>query len=261
MKTVALIQARMSSSRFPGKVLEDLAGRPMIAYMIDRARRARSLDLVAIITSTDPSDDPLAEFAEQRSMPLFRGALHDVLERYAGAAEAFAANVVVRLTGDCPLIDPDIIDSVVGLRARTGADYCCNIAPPTYADGLDVECFTQAVLERARREARQPAEREHVTLWMRSGARGLLCENYAGLVDTSHLRLTVDYPDDLEVVRRIIARNGNSTRLDQFDILRCLDAERSLLDINLHERNEGLRKSINEAGNGPANPHSDTTEY
>ena len=251
MRTVALIQARMSSSRFPGKVLEDLGGRPMIAYMVDRARRAESLDAVAIITSTDPSDDPLAEVAAQLSLPFYRGDLHDVLERYASAAEIFAADIVVRLTGDCPLIDPDVIDSVVGLRARSGVDYCSNIAPPTYADGLDVECFTRAILERARREARQPAEREHVTLWMRSEDNELSRENHAGLIDTSHLRLTVDYPDDLEVVRRIVARDGGGSRLDQFDILRCLNAERSLLDINLHERNEGLRKSLDETVTGP----------
>lgn len=260
MRTVALIQARMSSSRFPGKVLADLDGRPMIAYMMDRARRAKSLDLVAIITSTDPTDDPLAEMAAQLSLPFCRGDLHDVLERYASAAEQFSAEIVVRLTGDCPLIDPDVIDSVVNLRAQSGADYCSNIAPPTYADGLDVECFTRAVLERARREAQQPPEREHVTLWMRSEDHKLSRANHAGLIDTSHLRLTVDYPDDLEVVRRIVAGHSGGSRLDQFDILRYLDAERSLLDINLHERNEGLRKSLESAATGDADPMNEPEE-
>lgn len=247
MKTVALIQARMSSSRFPGKVVADLAGRPMIAYMVERVRKARSVDLVAVITSTDPSDDGLASTVERLSIPAFRGELEDVLNRYAGAAEAFGADVIIRLTGDCPLIDPGIIDAVAGLRQEVDADYCSNVAPPTFADGFDVECFTRATLERAQREAVQAPEREHVTLWMRSADNGIRRANYEALVDSSHLRLTVDYPDDLAVVRRIVERHQGSSAFDQFDILRCLDADRRLLGLNQHERNEGLKTSLGQS--------------
>jgi len=258
MKTVALIQARMSSSRFPGKVLADLGGRPMIAYMVERVRQARSIDLVAVITSTDPSDDALAAAVEALDLPVFRGELDDVLNRYAGAADAFGADVVIRLTGDCPLVDPRVIDEVVETRARAGADYCSNVAPPTYADGLDVECFTRATLDRAQREARQKPEREHVTLWMRSDESGIARANVEALVDSSHLRLTVDYPDDLALVRRIVDQHGGGSAFDQFDILRCLDADRTLSRINRHERNEGLKVSLGiaaaTAANVPASP-------
>lgn len=243
-KTVGLIQARMSSSRFPGKMLAELGGRPMIAFMIDRVRRARSLDLAAVVTSTDLSDDPLAEAASACGFAVFRGDLNDVLERYAAAAEHFAADIVVRMTGDCPLIDPQVVDAVVALRAENGADYASNVAPATFADGWDVECFTRAALERARTEATAQAEREHVTVWMRRDDVGLCHANHTALIDSSHLRLTVDYPDDLAMVARVVDRLGGGTEFDRYDVLRCLDAERALLDINIHARNEGLDKSL-----------------
>ncbi|MDO9486780.1 MAG: glycosyltransferase family protein [Sphingomonadaceae bacterium] len=242
-RTVALIQARMSSSRFPGKVIADLGGRPMISFMVDRVRAARRLDDVVVVTSTDASDDALVEALAATDTRVLRGNLHDVLDRYAEAAQAMEADVVVRLTGDCPLADPAVVDAVVELRETSGADYCSNVAPPTFADGLDVECFTRAVLDRARHEAGLPAEREHVTPWMRSPAAELRLANLVGLVDTSHLRLTVDYPDDLEMVRAVVARLGTDRpTFDQFDILRCLTAEPGLLGLNRHARNEGMLK-------------------
>lgn len=244
-KTVALIQARMSSSRFPGKVLADLDGRPMIAVMLERVRRAEMLDEVAVITSIDPSDDPLADMLTAMGCPLFRGDLDDVLSRFVAAAAAFEASVIVRLTGDCPLADPAIIDAVVWLRAQANADYASNIDPPSFADGLDVECCTRAVLDRTNREAALPSEREHVTLWMRSPEASIRRVNLAGLVDTSHLRLTVDYPDDLDVVRQLVRLVGAPiAAVDQFDLLRCLSAHPELLAGNPHARNEGLLKSL-----------------
>lgn len=243
--TVALVQARMSSSRFPGKVLAELDGRPMIGFMVERARRARRVDEVIVVTSVDPSDDPLASWLDGAGLPVFRGSLDDVLDRYGAAAAQSRADIVVRLTGDCPLIDPAVIDAVVALRAAKGVDYCSNIEPPTFADGLDVECFKRTALDRARRESSAPAEREHVTLWMRSEAAALRRANLVGLADTSHLRLTVDYPDDLETVRRVVQLvGGGATDFDQYDIYRCLDANRDLLTLNRHARNEGLKKSM-----------------
>lgn len=246
MKTVALIQARMSSSRFAGKVIADLAGKPMIEFMFERVRRAGALDEVAVVTSIDPTDDPLVEVLSARGIPFYRGDLDDVLDRYAAAAALAEADVVIRLTGDCPLSDPTIIDAVV--QARGGADYSSNIEPPTFADGWDVECFTRDALVRAHREAREPAEREHVTLWMRSDASGLRRVNHRSLVDSSHVRLTVDYPDDLDVVRHLVGLMPASGRVfDQFDVLRCLSANPHLLGGNVHERNEGLLKSLGAA--------------
>ena len=147
----------------------------------------------------------------------------------------------MRLTGDCPLADPMIVDRVVEALLDGGCDYASNIDPPSFADGLDVECFTRAALVRADREAVQPAEREHVTLWMRTEAAGLRRRCVTGLVDSSHLRLTVDYADDLALVRALVDLLADvAGGFDHYDILRCLDRRRDLLETNRHERNDGL---------------------
>ena len=243
-RTVAFIQARMSSSRFPGKVLEPIAGLPGIVYMARRVRRARRLDAVVVVTSTDASDDALAQALAAAGVECFRGDLDDVLRRFADAAQAHAADVVVRLTGDCPLIDPAVIGAVVEARERESADYASNVEPPTYPDGLDVECFTATTLRLANARVGTSAEREHVTLWMRSEAAGLRRVNQRAIADFSALRLTVDYPDDLQAVRRIVAQLPADGAFDLFDILRVLSADAGIAAINVHERNEGLAKSL-----------------
>jgi spore coat polysaccharide biosynthesis protein SpsF len=240
--TVALIQARMSSTRFPGKVLEALNGVPMIVFMVERVRAAARLDKLVVVTSTDASDDALCAALTAHAIDFFRGELDDVLARFTRAAERFDARHVVRLTGDCPLVDPNIVDTVVATHLRDGADYTSNVDPPSYPDGLDVECFSSAVLRRAFEEASAPAEREHVTLWMRSEAAALRRSNVAGIADLSHLRLTVDYPDDLVAVRRVVERCG--PKCDLFDMLRCLAASPDIVELNRHGRNEGLLKSL-----------------
>ncbi len=239
-RTVGLIQARMSSSRFRGKVLELLHGIPLIVYMVRRAARAQLLDDVVVVTSTDPTDDELEVALKTAGVRAFRGDLHDVLRRYVDAARSERATEVVRLTGDCPLIDPAIIDRVIALRRSSGSDYASNIDPPTYPDGLDVECFSWAALERADDLAGEQPEREHVTLWMRSKAAGLARANLRAVADFSHMRLTVDYPDDLVTVRRLLAAIGTAnSEFDLFDMLRALDAEPDILS-NVHARNEAL---------------------
>lgn len=242
---VAFIQARMSSSRFPAKVLADLGGKPMIEYMRSRVLLSRRVDQVVVVTSTHSSDDGLAEQMREVGAEVWRGSLDDVLSRFGTAAEAFGGDVIVRLTGDCPLIDPDVIDAVVDLREATGADYCSNVAPPTFPDGLDVECFTRAALDRACAEASSDAEREHVTLWMRSEAASLKIANHACIIDASALRWTVDYPDDLDVVRRIVFAEAEAgRRFDMFDILRLTQFDGEIEPRGRHERNEGLLHSL-----------------
>lgn len=243
-KTMALIQARMSSSRFPGKVIEPLAGVPMIVFMACRAQHARTLDQVAVVTSIDPSDDALASTVERAGLPVFRGSLKDVLARYGAAAEHFGVDEVVRLTGDCPLIDPATIDAVVAARREHRADYASNCEPPTFPDGLDTECFTRTALVRALGRAKLPSEREHVTLWMRSDEAKLKRVNVRALADFSALRLTVDYPDDLALVRELVTRIGPREPFDLFDVLRLLAADPALGRLNVHERNEGLAETL-----------------
>jgi len=239
---VAILQARVSSSRLPAKVLKPILGRPMIGHHIDRLQRCRTIDRIIVATSVEESDDAIARFCAAEGIGCYRGPLGDVLARFEGAAREYEpADHVVRLTGDCPLIDPAIIDGVVRLLVESGVDYASNIDPPTYADGLDVECFTRAVLDRAAREALRPAEREHVTLWMRTDEAGLDRRNLSGVIDSSQMRLTVDYPDDLEVVRELVAGlGGKDGEFDLYDMMRALDRNRDLLQRNRHLRNEAL---------------------
>lgn len=238
MKNVAFIQARMSSTRYPGKVLIDLAGTPLIEFMVRRVQKAQLIDHIVLLTSTDPSDNPLAEWAGNSGTPIFRGSLDDVLGRFAHAAEAYPAENYVRLTGDCPLSDPVIIDTVIGLHRESGSDYTCNTSPPTYPDGLDVEVFTARALANANRFASRASEREHVTAWMYNPENRLECRNFNGPFDASHLRLTIDYPDDAHAVRRIISALDEPHFADYFDILRVIAQDPSVKSVNQHVRNE-----------------------
>lgn len=232
-KTAALIQARMSSNRFPGKVLESLGGLPMIVFMAGRVRRAATLEEVAVVTSVEPSDDVLAAVLARYGIPCFRGDLHDVLSRYAAAAAAHQATEIVRLTGDCPLADPAVIDRVVRARRDADADYASNIEPRTFPDGLDVECFTRAALERAAQEARDQPDREHVTPWMRGAGNGLRRIGVRTILDGSRLRLTVDYPADLAAIRRLIEFVDRAPdAFDMFDMLRCLAEHPEIIEMN-----------------------------
>jgi spore coat polysaccharide biosynthesis protein SpsF (cytidylyltransferase family) len=223
----------MSSNRFPGKVLESLGGLPMIVFMAGRVRRAATLDEVAVVTSVDPSDDILAVVLSRHGIPCFRGDLHDVLARYAAAAAARQATEIVRLTGDCPLADPAVIDKVVRARRDADADYASNIEPRTFPDGLDVECFTRAALDRAAQEAREQSDREHVTPWMRGAGNRLRRIGVRTIVDGSGLRLTVDYPADLAAIRRLVelVEHGPDA-FDMFDMLRCLADHPEIIEMN-----------------------------
>lgn len=252
-KTAALIQARMSSSRFPGKMLAELAGVPMIVYMVRRARQAQMLDDVVVVTSVDPSDDPLAETLARHKIECFRGALDDVLGRYAAAATRYEVAEVVRLTGDCPLIDPAVLDQVVRARRDAHADYASNVDPPSFPDGFDVEVFTAAALMRASTEARLPSQREHVTPWMRTPDAGLRRVNCAAVADFSALRLTVDYVDDLKAVRAVVADvDQGKAAFDLYDVLRCLARRDDVRRLNAHARNEGYAKSLAADSSAPA---------
>lgn len=237
MTVTAIVQARMSSSRFPGKVLAELDGMPMLAFMIRRLSRCRSVDRICLATSAEASDDPLAAAARDWPVRLVRGPLDDVLGRFGRVAEADDADAFLRLTGDCPLIDPETVDALVALFRETGADYASNIDPPSFPDGLDCEIFSRAALDRALAEATTPFEREHVTPWMRRPDAGLVRANLAAAEDLSALRLTVDHPEDLEVVRSVVARLGADAGLAA--MVRLLREDAALAARNPFRRNEG----------------------
>jgi len=201
---VAVLQARMSSTRLPGKVMKPLAGRPMIERQIERLRRCRRLGRIIVATSTDPSDDPLAAHLDGLGVDLFRGPLGDVLERYLGAARAFGlSGIMVRLTADCPLADPEVIDAGVELQARLGADYVSNGRRRTYPRGLDVEVFRLSALEAAGREAADPYDHEHVTPFLYHHPERFTQGELVQDRDESALRWTVDTPEDYAFVARV----------------------------------------------------------
>src|ERR1700761_7005607 len=204
---LAVLQARMSSTRLPGKVMADVAGAPMILRPIERLRRAPRLDRIAVATSTAPSDDGLAAMLALHDIPVHRGPLDDVLARYAGALHAFGpAEVLVRLTADCPLADPEVIDATVSLLTDRGLDYAANTpSHRTYPKGLDVEVMRGDCLMRAAREARDPYEREHVTPYLYRHPELFAQDFISQAVDEGEGRWTVDRPDDLEFVREVYA--------------------------------------------------------
>ncbi|MGH7721283.1 MAG: cytidylyltransferase domain-containing protein [Candidatus Dormibacteria bacterium] len=204
MTTVAVIQARSGSTRFPNKVLADLQGRPMLAHVIERVSRAATVDRVVVATTVDPADDEVAALSAGCGANVSRGPVDDVLTRYLAAAHEHAADVVVRITADCPLTDPVLIDAVVHARAEGDGEYATNAEPPTYPDGYDVEALTSACLERLDREAQLWYEREHVTARARERPGEFRTVRVTSDRDLSWMRLTVDVPEDLARIAAVL---------------------------------------------------------
>jgi glutamate-1-semialdehyde 2,1-aminomutase/spore coat polysaccharide biosynthesis protein SpsF len=254
-RVVVLIQARMGSTRLPGKVLADIAGRPMLWHVAGRVRRAHRVDRVVVATSSHPADDAIADLCERSGIPCFRGDETDVLDRFYRAACEHRAGVIVRVTADCPLIDPRVIDRVIEARAAGGCDYATNTLLDTYPDGLDVEVFTFQALERAWREATKPSEREHVTPYIRLSeefVRSNVENEEAPSVRGQ--RWTVDEPEDLEFVRRVYKALGELPQFGLREVQALLEREPSLRDAQGKAiMNEGYYRSLyQQAKAGPA---------
>ncbi len=272
-RVVAIIQARMGSSRLPGKVLLDIGGEPMLARVVERTRLATEVEEVLVATTTDASDTVVADFCSSRAIPCTRGSQYDVLDRYWHAASAARAEVVVRVTADCPLIDPGLIDDVVatllGRRevARDGVasslqsdfDFVANRLPPparrTFPIGLDTEACTASALERAWNEARQPEEREHVMPYLYAGvnlssetspcavgtsSRGFRVAVLNHVPDLGNYRWTVDTVEDLDFVRQVYQRLGDKSDFSWHDVLALLEAEPELTRINAAVKHKSL---------------------
>lgn len=243
MKTVAIVQARMSSARFPDKVLKPILGTPMIEIILERLRHARELDEIVLATSDRPADDALAAHVRGLGLEVFRGNERDVLDRYHAAASLAHADIIVRVTGDCPLVDPGLVDAAVAAFRSAAVDYASNVDPPTYPDGLDLEVFTFQALHIAWSEARLPAQREHVTPYMREPGRFRVLslrheENLSGE------RWTVDEPADLEVVGGIFRHFDPRRDFGWREVAELLRREPALFAGNRHlSRNEGASMS------------------
>jgi glutamate-1-semialdehyde 2,1-aminomutase/spore coat polysaccharide biosynthesis protein SpsF len=251
MKTVAVVQARMGSTRLPGKVLMDIAGRPTIEWVVEAARRAPGVDEVVVATSTLPQDDAIAQWASKRGINVVRGSETDVLSRYLAALSATGADIIVRLTADCPFLDPAVIGEVIRLRTMRNADYATNTDPPTYPDGLDVEVFTKDALEAANREAVRPTDRDTVTRFMvRNRYRFLAANLVCGVPDLVRERWVLDSPEDYDFVREVAKMLGDSgTPPSYLQILSILDKEPWIRKINAkYSRNERFYEAL--AGEG-----------
>ena len=201
MSVLCILQARVSSTRLPGKVLKPILGEPMLARQVERIARAERVDALTVATSDEATDDGVAGLCERLGVDSYRGSLDDVLDRFYQAAHRSEPSHVMRLTGDCPLTDPAILDALVELHLAGGFDYSSNVEERTYPDGLDAEIFSRDLLARAWREATDPYEREHVTPFMRQGpgGRGRLKDR----IDRSNLRWTVDFPEDFAFASRV----------------------------------------------------------
>ncbi len=242
-RTVAILQARLGSTRLPGKVLLDLAGEPMIARVVNRVRRAQALDEVVIATTTEPADDALAALSAARGWPCFRGSQHDVLDRYYRTALEHGAELVVRICSDCPLIEPEIIDRVVRelLHCCPRADYACNALPRrTYPLGLDVEAFWLETLQVLWREDKNPDWREHVTQYLRHHPERFAIHGVLNDRDLSAMRWTVDTPEDYGLVRRIYGAFGHD-RFSWQEVLKLLKENPQWLEINRHVQQKVVR--------------------
>lgn len=250
-RVVAIIQGRMSSSRLPGKILADIAGQPMLQRVFLRTARADSVSQTIFATTTDASDDPVAEYCDFSGIPCTRGSLFDVLDRYYQTAKQAKADVVVRITADCPVIDPALIDDVVNALLEDKYDFVCNRLPPpwhrTYPIGLDVEACTFKVLAKAWKSAKEPQHREHAMPYFYEGAelsavsrqrsegvssRGFKVALLNHTTDFGDYRWTVDTPEDLAFMREVYARFNGRDDFSWKEVLDLVHDNPELMKIN-----------------------------
>jgi len=248
MKISAIIQARMGSTRLPGKTLLPIEGKPMLWHVVERVRRSAHIGQIVIATTRQSQDDEVAEFARVHGLSLYRGDEHDVLDRLYQTAVTYGSNPIVRVTPDCPLHDPVVIDAVVSEYLRGGCDYASNTLNYTYPEGLDVEVFSLKALERAWKEARKPSEREHVTSYIRNHPDLFRIKDVRGPYQYGTFHWSVDEPADLEFVRAVyrhLYQEGAIFGLEE--VLALLKAHPNLARINeAVEINAGYKKALRE---------------
>lgn len=230
---VAVLQARTGSTRLPGKVLKPVLGQPMLARQIERVKRSRRIGDLIVATSATPPDDPIADACADLRVACYRGALDDVLDRFYQAVLPYESPHVVRLTADCPLADPAIIDDTIDFYLGGGFDYASNALEPTFPYGLDVEVFRFRCLEDAWREAELASDREHVTPFIYGRSKRYRIGHYKRDEDLSHLRWTVDYPEDFRFVEAVYQslypwKPDFATE----DILELLEQQPTLANLN-----------------------------
>ncbi len=246
-----IIQARMNSSRLPGKVLIDVCGTPELVHVVRRVIRAKTVDRVIVATTDTKSDDPIERCCIENNICFYRGSENDVLDRFYKAALEFNVSendYIVRVTADCPFIDADVIDKVINAAIKSKRDYVSNTIKPTYPDGLDIEVFTFKTLKYAWENAFLKSEREHVTPYIYKNPEKFSLLNVEGLEDLSELRWTLDEKDDLDVILSVY---NELYFKDNFfglrDIIKLFRERPDIFSKNMsYKRNEGYIKSLQE---------------
>lgn len=246
MRTIAIVQARMGSLRLPGKVMSLIESQTAIQRLLSRLAMSKSLDQIVLATTQLPADDKLADHVSSLGVNVFRGDNQDVLQRYLDAASEHKADLVVRVTGDCPVIDPSIVDKVVQLAESSQADYCSNVEPPSFPIGLDVEVFPLTSLLWADKNCNLIADREHVTTALRKSP-SVTRKNLSSAEDYSSERWTLDTREDLEVINNIFREFSGSNDFSWLEVIGLLEEKPELFSANRHlVRDHGLRLTIEE---------------
>jgi len=247
MKIIAIIQARLGSTRLPGKVLLDLEGKTVLEHVIDRVRASKYIDDIVVATTIQKGDLKIVNLCSNNGTSVYCGSENDVLDRFYQAARLFQAEHIVRITSDCPLIDPMVIDEVIKLHLAEKADYTSNTLKETYPDGQDTEIFTFEALKESWKNASLTSEREHVTPYMRKN-QDFKCINLESKVDLSNKRWTLDNPEDYEFIKLIYKNLYNKNRFfNMNEILKFINNNPEIEGINKSiVRNEGYIKSLRE---------------
>lgn len=220
---LAVIQARLGSTRFPGKTFASLSGRPLIWHVVDRLKHAEKIDQIVIATTINPLDDELEAWATSHDIPVFRGSENNVLERFYMAARHFSADIIVRITADDPFKDPILIDGVINKLLTENLDFVCNNNPPSFPEGLDTEVFTFQALEMAYLNSSSDFEKEHVTQYFYKNPQKFKHANLAHVENLSWLRWTIDTEKDYRMVSKIYDLLYNDTKIFHFqDILNLI---------------------------------------
>lgn len=243
MKIIAIIQARMGSTRLPGKVLKKVKNRMLLEYQLERIHQSQLLDDIVIATTKKEKDKMIVDFCNDRDIHVFQGSEDNVLERYFHAAKEYGADVIVRLTSDCPLIDPELIDEAIRLylESKNNVDYASNTLVRSYPRGLDIEVFSFKALKQSYQQAILESEKEHVTPYIYNHPEKFKFVNLESLEDYSFHRWTVDTEEDFELVKRIIKETYPHTKdIKWKDIIKIMEQNPSWIEINAHVEQKKL---------------------
>lgn len=244
----AIIQARTNSTRLPKKVIKIIEGKPVLWHVIERVKRVRNINKVILATTDKKEDDILEKIAKKLNIPVFRGSENDVLDRYYQTAKVFRIDPIVRITADCPLLDPKVVEKVVDFYLKGNYDYVSNVHPPTFPDGLDVEVFSFKTLKKIWEKAKLSSEREHVTSYISNHPWMFKTGNVRSPKDLNYLRLVLDEKEDLILIRKIYKELYNKNPFFGLEeILELFRRKPELIKINQDiKRNEGYLESLKE---------------